>query len=667
MIRKYLQIILSIFILCTIIFNSAQTSFASVTLGSIDPNSSGNYKALVLNSSKVINFGKFTDPSVDDYNVTVSDSGLRGFLFGESTGWIVTNCLDTTSGCSATNGNFKVANDGYGNLSGYAWGENAGWINFGPFLNSATQEVVIGSDGKFNGYAWSQNYGWIQFDCGVVNACVETDYRPISNRALCNNTLDDDGDGLIDYPTDGGCLSFTDNDEDGPHPPPPSPPTTTVTPTTTTTSTTSTTGTTGTSTTGTSTSTSTSGTGGGSTTGGTSSSSSSTSSTSTTSTTGTTGTSSSSSTGSTGSSTGGTGTGSGGTGGGLGGLPSIGVTVVEIVGQFVNQILSDQNLEKFSEITEPYQEIAQAVTAVGVAVGVAVTAVSAFATSPFVFADLASLPLRLWSLLLAALGLRKRPWGTVYDSITKQPLDPAYVELKDVYGKQVATSITDLDGRYGFLVKPGIYTINAGKTNYKFPSEKLKGRDSDELYKDLYFGEQININNENEVIARNIPMDPTSFDWNEFAKKDQKLMTYYTDRSKLFAQASTVVFYIGLLISLVATVGNPKEYNLIILSLYGVIFFLRRIGFKPKSFGGIVDKQTGFPIPFSILRVYSSATNTEVAHKVTDATGRYYCIITNGLYYITIEKKNPDGSYTKIYTSEPFEVTKGIINSLFEV
>jgi len=31
--------------------------------------------------------------------------------------------------------------------------------------------------------------------------------------------------------------------------------------------------------------------------------------------------------------------------------------------------------------------------------------------------------LRIWSLFLSAIGLRKKakPWGTVYDSITKQP------------------------------------------------------------------------------------------------------------------------------------------------------------------------------------------------------------------------------------------------------
>jgi hypothetical protein len=55
-------------------------------------------------------------------------------------------------------------------------------------------------------------------------------------------------------------------------------------------------------------------------------------------------------------------------------------------------------------------------------------------------------------------GLKKKapPWGVVYDSVTKRPLDPAYVVLKNLQGKQIASAITDLDGRYGFLVEPGV-------------------------------------------------------------------------------------------------------------------------------------------------------------------------------------------------------------------
>ena len=45
-------------------------------------------------------------------------------------------------------------------LSGYAWGENVGWINFEPayggvFIDPAT--------GEFSGYAWGENIGWLKF------------------------------------------------------------------------------------------------------------------------------------------------------------------------------------------------------------------------------------------------------------------------------------------------------------------------------------------------------------------------------------------------------------------------------------------------------------------------------------------------------------------------
>ena len=123
-----------------------------------------------------INFGKFLN--TPNSNVTVSDTALSGFIWGENFGWVVLNCSDTASGCTSANGNFKVANDGKGHLSGYAWGENTGWINFGPFLNSDTNSISINSAGQFGGWAWSQNNGWIKFDCSVANACVVTDWRP---------------------------------------------------------------------------------------------------------------------------------------------------------------------------------------------------------------------------------------------------------------------------------------------------------------------------------------------------------------------------------------------------------------------------------------------------------------------------------------------------------
>ena len=58
-----------------------------------------------------------------------------------------------------------VLNDGGGNLYGYAWGENVGWINFDPNVPGDTNHygVTIDAEGNFDGWAWGENIGWIHF------------------------------------------------------------------------------------------------------------------------------------------------------------------------------------------------------------------------------------------------------------------------------------------------------------------------------------------------------------------------------------------------------------------------------------------------------------------------------------------------------------------------
>ena len=65
-----------------------------------------------------------------------------------------------------------------GNLSGYAWGENVGWIKFahaygGVHINPST--------GVFGGYAWGENIGWINF--GPTGRAVITSWRPAESVA----------------------------------------------------------------------------------------------------------------------------------------------------------------------------------------------------------------------------------------------------------------------------------------------------------------------------------------------------------------------------------------------------------------------------------------------------------------------------------------------------
>jgi hypothetical protein len=176
-----------IFLSLVLFFAIAHSVSASSTIGTVDPSGLGKYHAQFVHTpsssgSENINFGKFTTES--QYNITITDAGIRGYAWGSEAGWIVMNCADTTSGCSSTNGNFKVSVGSTGVLSGYAWGEKTGWINFGPFIGgSAASQVVISQTGQFSGYAWSARYGWIVFDCNSTATCVTTDYIPSTYRA----------------------------------------------------------------------------------------------------------------------------------------------------------------------------------------------------------------------------------------------------------------------------------------------------------------------------------------------------------------------------------------------------------------------------------------------------------------------------------------------------
>ncbi|MBU1956219.1 DUF11 domain-containing protein, partial [Patescibacteria group bacterium] len=277
--------------------------------------------------------------------------------------------------------------------------------------------------------------------------------------------------------------------------------------------------------------------------------------------------------------------------------------------------------------------------------------------------------LRLWASLLAFFGIRKKkPWGVVYDSETKQPIDPAYIQLFDKNtGVKSGASITDMDGRYGFAIRPSTYYITVNKTHYQFPSQKLAGQQSDGMYDNLYFGEDIVISDKDQIITQNIPIDRIGFDWNEYVKEKKKLMIFYKKCDYWLAIISNVFFTIGFIMAAIALCFAASPYNIIIFLFYILILILSKTLFKSKQRGTVEEKSTRYPLSFGIIRAYSVSTNIEIGHTVIDETGKYYFLIANGEYYVSIEKKNNDGSYSKVYISKPFVIKDGIINKNFAV
>ncbi len=337
---------------------------------------------------------------------------------------------------------------------------------------------------------------------------------------------------------------------------------------------------------------------------------------------------------------------------------------------YTKEVLGLSIEQAWEIIDSPYgNSLTKTISVVSLVFGAIFTVLPVLFINPLSFSEILLIPVRLWSLLMSALGIKKkvRKWGVVYDSVTKRPLDPVYVSLQDAEGKEIASSITDMDGRYGFLVEPGKYRIVPKKTNYSFPSLKMVGKTRDEIYLDLYFGYVFEITQEGGVIVKNIPMDPITFDWNEFAKEEKKLTNFYSKRDIVMNKIGDFAFSLGFIIAIIAFVSAPIVYNILIFALYIVLMVIREIGFRQKKSGRVTRKGTDIPLPYAIVRVFDFQTNTEISQKVTDKIGKFFCLVQKGEYYVTIENKESDGTYKKVFQSEKIKIKDGIIDNAFEV
>jgi hypothetical protein len=476
------------------------TPVALALTGSIVP----SFRTASFLDAGLVNTGNFS--FVPLRNVTVSDTELTGFFWGEHTGWINLNCANTNN-CGTSN--YRVSNTGYGILSGFAWGENTGWINFGPFQNTATPSIVINNQGEFNGFAWAENIGWLKFSCNPLDSeypgsCTKTTWVPIPARPACSNTLDDDGDGLIDYPADAGCLSPEDTDESGPYPVPPfllpQPPFFEILPPT---------------------------------------------------------------------------------------FPEIIIppeilTPPEIIipPPFTPPVISRPpeppfilipgrqvptiptgfsiNIPSFgNQILQYLEHLYEQVVLVAHAVinfSIATTIIIGIGFIPTLFRGISSLfflqPIKARELFVIPKRLflywsPRSAWGSVYDAHTGLPLDPAFIRLYTPDGKEIATTVTNKKGMFGFKnISDGLYTISVYKHGYTFPSKAVG-----------YHGEPVMISGGHALIA-DIPLDA-----------HHSLDTRYIRH---------LFFLLGFACSVFAYIATPSVFSTGILVLYGMTYLFER-------------------------------------------------------------------------------------------
>lgn len=242
---------------------------------------------------------------------------------------------------------------------------------------------------------------------------------------------------------------------------------------------------------------------------------------------------------------------------------------------------------------------------------------------------------RIFALAIPLLGKIKKenPWGVVYDAVTKKPIDPAVVTIavhENGVGEYKQTRITDIEGRFSFLVVPARYVLTAEKTNYIFPSKIVTGRE-DGKYKNIYHGEVIEVENPY-IINLNIPMDPQNYDWNQAIKPAG---TNIKDLITNNARAFTITAGIALSAYIYTQTKNITALYPTAVFLFNLLFIKTYI--ESKLWGNLYYKYGHTPAARLKIKAIRKPANIAVASTESDHMGRYFLLLSQGNYTIEIQ------------------------------
>lgn len=251
-----------------------------------------------------------------------------------------------------------------------------------------------------------------------------------------------------------------------------------------------------------------------------------------------------------------------------------------------------------------------------------------------------------WVNLLALFGLRKKryPWGRIIDSVTTNPIKNALVTIRDQdkYGRITDRAYSDRDGRFGFLVEPGHYSLWVAKSGFTFPSV---------VKPDSYHGKTFGIGNER-MIVLDLFLDPA-----EVTKPSINNLKGFVARLELIRLP---ILVIGTGLAVFGLFGNPIPLSYLLVGLYVILWGLELSQLKHGRYTFKLETDSGQPLTFVVFRLLDTSQKLIVS-KATNSHGEAYVLVPAGHYQLEIVLPG------NIVIRQEVDVTRGVLRKIMKI
>ncbi|MDP1620690.1 MAG: carboxypeptidase-like regulatory domain-containing protein [bacterium] len=250
----------------------------------------------------------------------------------------------------------------------------------------------------------------------------------------------------------------------------------------------------------------------------------------------------------------------------------------------------------------------------------------------------------------------------MFESETNLPIDFATVKIYSKDGRVLDSVLTDKEGRFGFLVTEGSYSVEVQKEGFVFPSKVNEKMFDKDLYKNIYTGGQVHFEAD-QVIDFNIPIDVQGKSLREFSQEKIKSMSLpWKTWLRVF---QWTVFAAGFLLTIFNVIYLTSLLSILFLLVYLAVIFYQIFG-NQKSYGKLIDKTTGEPIPFAVVSIFHPQNPAKkIGFVISDMMGRVYRLIENGKYDLNIKGKTLSGY--DFHVKEAAKVKHGVLNDKVEI